>query len=121
MTGNIETGQKEGKILGCHKASEGSKGHKGHVLCLAITSDGKFLVRRNKNNFFVCKLFHVVGDDCGDSCSYIVEVIRNFITYHLSLLKRLICKKKIQTHLYLLLFINNVLNKRNHNGCHEKR
>jgi len=46
VTGNIETGQKEGKILGCHKASEKSKGHKGHVLCLAVTSDGKFLVRR---------------------------------------------------------------------------
>ena len=43
--GNIETGQKEGKILGCHKASKGSKGHKGHILCLSITSDGKFLVR----------------------------------------------------------------------------
>ena len=100
MTGNIETGQKEGKILGCHKASEGSKGHKGHVLCLAVTSDGKFLVRRNKNNFFVCKLFLVVGDNCGDSGSYIVEVIRNFITCHL----------------------HNVLNKRNRNGFyHEKR
>ena len=45
FTGNIETGLKEGKILGCYKASEGSKGHKGHVLCLAVTSDGKFLVR----------------------------------------------------------------------------
>ena len=55
MTGNIETGQKEGKILGCHKASEGSKGHKGHVLCLAVTSDGKFLVRRNtNNNYWFC-------------------------------------------------------------------
>lgn len=50
LTGNIETGDKEGKILGCHKASEGSQCHKGHVLCLAVTSDGKFLVRRNNNN-----------------------------------------------------------------------
>ena len=59
MTGNIETGQKEGKILGCHKASEGSKGHKGHVLCLAVTSDGKFLVRRNENfeQFFCLQTF----------------------------------------------------------------
>lgn len=57
MTGNVETGQKEGKISGCHKASEGNKGHKGHVLCLAVTSDGKFLVRRNKNNFLSANFF----------------------------------------------------------------
>ena len=44
-TGNIETGQREGKILGCRKASEGEKGHTGHVLCLAVTSDNKYLVR----------------------------------------------------------------------------
>ena len=50
LTGNIETGEKEGKVLGSHKASEGSKGHKGHVLCLAVSSDGKFLVRRNTIN-----------------------------------------------------------------------
>lgn len=67
MTGNVETGLKLGKILGCHKASEGSKGHKGHVLCLAVTSDGKFLVRNRLEQFFVRRLFLEV--DCGDSGS----------------------------------------------------
>lgn len=67
MTGNVETGLKLGKILGCHKASEGSKGHKGHVLCLAVTSDGKFLVRNRLEQFFVHRLFLEV--DCGDSSS----------------------------------------------------
>ncbi|XP_066017060.1 U3 small nucleolar RNA-interacting protein 2-like isoform X1 [Pocillopora verrucosa] len=51
---NIETGLKEGKILGCHKASEGSKGHKGHVLCLAVTSDGKFLASGGRD-----KIIHI--------------------------------------------------------------
>lgn len=67
MTGNVETGLKVGKILGCHKASEGSKGHKGHVLCLAVTSDGKFLVRNRLEQFFVRRLFLMVDKDCGDS------------------------------------------------------
>ncbi|KAM7444018.1 pre-rRNA processing protein [Porites harrisoni] len=40
---NLETGEKEGKILGCHKASKGSKGHSGHVLSLTVTTDNKFL------------------------------------------------------------------------------
>lgn len=44
LTGNLETGEKEGKILGCHKASKGSKGHSGHVLSLTVTTDNKFLV-----------------------------------------------------------------------------
>lgn len=69
MTGNVETGLKLGKILGCHKASEGSKGHKGHVLCLAVTSDGKFLVRNRLEQFFVRRLFLIVDKDCGDSGS----------------------------------------------------
>ncbi|XP_078370108.1 U3 small nucleolar RNA-interacting protein 2-like isoform X2 [Oculina patagonica] len=51
---NIETGEKEGKILGCHKASEGSKGHKGHILCLAVTSDGKFLASGGRD-----KVIHI--------------------------------------------------------------
>ena len=68
VTGNVETGQKEGKISGCHKASEGSKGHKGHVLCLAITSDGKFLVRRKIKNF-LRQLFLLAGGDYGVSGS----------------------------------------------------
>lgn len=69
MTGNVETGLKVGKILGCHKASEGSKGHKGHVLCLAVTSDGKFLVRNRLEQFFVRRLFLVGDKDCGVSGS----------------------------------------------------
>ena len=44
LTGNLETGKKEGKILGCHKASKGGKGHSGHVLSLTVTTDNKFLV-----------------------------------------------------------------------------
>lgn len=55
---NIETGLKEGKILGCHKASEGSKGHKGHVLCLAVTSDGKFLASGGRD-----KIIHIWDPD----------------------------------------------------------
>lgn len=44
--GNIETGKKEGKILCSIKADRTkSKGHTGHVLCLAVTSDNKYLVR----------------------------------------------------------------------------
>lgn len=44
--GNIETGIKQGKILGIRKADRTeSKGHTGHVLCLAVTSDNKYLVR----------------------------------------------------------------------------
>ena len=43
--GDIETGCKQGKISGCHKANDGHKGHMGHVLCLAVTSDNKYLVR----------------------------------------------------------------------------
>ena len=42
--GNMKTGAKEGKILGSHKAGEGSKSHQGHVLCLSISTDSKFLV-----------------------------------------------------------------------------
>jgi len=51
---NLETGQKEGKILGCHKATEGRKGHKGHVLCLAVTSDNKFLASGGRD-----KVIHI--------------------------------------------------------------
>lgn len=41
---NIETGKKEGKILGSINADRTkSKGHTGHVLCLAVTSDNKYL------------------------------------------------------------------------------
>ncbi|XP_068702337.1 U3 small nucleolar RNA-interacting protein 2-like isoform X1 [Montipora foliosa] len=40
---DIETGCKQGKISGCHKANDGHKGHMGHVLCLAVTSDNKYL------------------------------------------------------------------------------
>lgn len=41
----MESGKKVHKIPGGHKAKEGHVGHKGHVLCMAISSDGKYLVR----------------------------------------------------------------------------
>ncbi|XP_070559278.1 U3 small nucleolar RNA-interacting protein 2-like isoform X2 [Ptychodera flava] len=52
---NIETGKKEHVIPGGRKGTEGKhKGHTAHILCLAISSDGKFLVSGCRN-----KLIHV--------------------------------------------------------------
>ena len=42
--GNIESGNKEAIFPGHRKGIDGVVGHSGHVLALAITSDGKYLV-----------------------------------------------------------------------------
>ena len=44
FAGNIETGRKEVIFSGHRKGIEGVVGHKGHVMALAVSSDGKFLV-----------------------------------------------------------------------------
>ena len=43
-TGNAATGKKEVVFSGHRKGVEGVVGHKGHVMALAVSSDGKFLV-----------------------------------------------------------------------------
>ena len=43
-TGNVETGKKEVVFSGHRKGIEGVVGHKGHVMDVAVSSDGKFLV-----------------------------------------------------------------------------
>ena len=45
--GSVETGKKVHVIPGGRKGTEGKHvGHTAHVLCLAVASDGKFLVRQ---------------------------------------------------------------------------
>ena len=45
LIGNIVTGQKEVVIPGCRRGlMDGAIGHTGHVLALAISSDGQYLV-----------------------------------------------------------------------------
>ena len=58
-TGLVETGVKEVIFSGHRKGVEGVVGHTGHVLALAVSSDGKFLVSVltcNQHNFFIQKL-----------------------------------------------------------------
>ena len=43
-TGNVETGKKEVVFSGHRKGIEGVVGHKGHVMGITVSSDGKFLV-----------------------------------------------------------------------------
>ena len=42
--GDASTGEKEVILVGHRKGVEGVVGHTGHVLALAISSDGKFVV-----------------------------------------------------------------------------
>ena len=42
--GNARTGEKEAILVGHRKGVEGVVGHTGHILALAISSDGKFVV-----------------------------------------------------------------------------
>lgn len=44
--GNVETGKKEVVFSGHRKGMEGVVGHKGHVMDVAVSSDGKFLVSK---------------------------------------------------------------------------
>ena len=42
--GDASTGEKEVILVGHRKGVEGVVGHTGHVLALAVSSDGKFVV-----------------------------------------------------------------------------
>ncbi|KAA0707540.1 U3 small nucleolar RNA-interacting protein 2 RRP9 -like protein [Triplophysa tibetana] len=64
----VESGKKMHKIPGGHKAKEGHVGHKGHVLCMAISSDGKYLATGDMKKLILiwdaptCKhLYNFVG------------------------------------------------------------
>ena len=46
FAGNVVTGKKEVVFSGHRKGIEGVVGHKGHVMDLAVSSDGKFLVSK---------------------------------------------------------------------------
>ena len=43
ITGNIESGKREGKVAGGLKG-DSTNSHSAHILCIAISTDGKFLV-----------------------------------------------------------------------------
>lgn len=47
------TGKKEVVFSGHRKGVEGVVGHRGHVMALAVSSDGKFLVSETHHTNFV--------------------------------------------------------------------
>lgn len=53
-TGNVETGKKEVVFSGHRKGIEGVVGHKGHVMDVAISSDGNFLVSKLSSCKYTC-------------------------------------------------------------------
>ena len=60
-TGSVETGRKEVVFSGHRKGVEGVIGHKGHVMALAVSSDGKFLVSEidhttSVHTLFICEV-----------------------------------------------------------------
>ena len=52
-TGSVATGKKEVVFSGHRKGVEGVVGHRGHVMALAVSSDGKFLVSETHHMNFV--------------------------------------------------------------------
>ena len=52
-TGNAVTGKKEVVFSGHRKGVEGVVGHRGHVMALAVSFDGKFLVSETLHTTFV--------------------------------------------------------------------
>lgn len=52
-TGNVETGKKEVVFSGHRKGVEGVVGHRGHVMALAVSSDGKFMVSETDHTICV--------------------------------------------------------------------
>ena len=65
--GSVETGRRVHKIPGGKKGDTKHVGHTSHVLCLAISSDGKYLVRRRfgwgalQCIYDVCAISHAVA------------------------------------------------------------
>lgn len=72
FSGEVESGRKVQKIAGGRKGTEERHvGHTGHVLCMAISSDGKYLVRDNTESVMVC-----VCNVCG-----VIVVLFNSFTW----------------------------------------
>lgn len=58
--GNVETGKKEVVFSGHRKGIEGVVGHKGHVMGVAVSSDGKFLVSETISFVNVARYSHAL-------------------------------------------------------------
>ncbi|KYO22981.1 U3 small nucleolar RNA-interacting protein 2 isoform X2 [Alligator mississippiensis] len=50
---DVESGKKEHVIRGGKKGTEGHVGHTAHILCMAISSDGKYLATGDRNKLIM--------------------------------------------------------------------